>query len=313
MKKLLIFPFLVFLIVFSYKIYPSFSKSIWDGKNRINIIFEGQQIFVFSLNPPEKEGIFLSIPSQTFVEVIHGYGQYRIEVIYQLGELENYHGGELLAESIQENLRIPIDAYASIPNVKSQTPDIKTYILDSFRFLIGNGKTNLTKWDLLRLWLEVKKIRQDKILTLDLENTAALEKVVLADKTEWFKINPEMMEKIARDFFKDSKIRQEELTIAILNSTSHQGLAARAASLVENIGGRVVEIGDGGLGTKENLSLEIERCEIRSEKRFKKSYTLKKLAKIFSCNWKGEEKRGFRAEVVLTLGEDYWKKLTEKW
>ncbi|MGB9707111.1 MAG: hypothetical protein ACPLXP_03505, partial [Microgenomates group bacterium] len=117
MKKLVVIIFLILLGSFGYVL---FSKSVWDGKNRINLVFANHKIFIFSLNPPEKEAVVLLLPPQTFVEVTHGYGQYKAESVYQLGEMENHRGGELLAGSLQESLGIPIDAYVSISNFKFQ-------------------------------------------------------------------------------------------------------------------------------------------------------------------------------------------------
>jgi len=305
MKKLLILVFLLFFLVAGYRVYLSFSKSVWDGKNRINLVFCQPQIFIFSLNDPEQEAVVLFLPSQTFIEVIHGYGQYRAEAVYQLGEIENHRGGELLADSLQESLGIPVDGFAAISNfqfpISKDKP--KDGILAAFRLLLKGGQTNLTKWDLLRLWWEFRKIRQDKVVVVELEKTGVLAKTILPDGSEGFEIEPEKTEKIAQEILKDQKIRQEDLTIAILNGTSHSGLAEKGARIIKNIGGRVVEMGN----------TENGKCQIRGEKKFKKSYTVKKLMEIFRCQWGGEDLGSHRAEVILILGEDYWKRLTEKW
>ena len=317
MKKLGTFILVAFLAVVGIKVYGSFSRSIWDGKSRLNLVLANEKVSIFSLDPLERTAVFLSIPPQTFIDVIHGYDLYRVETIYKLGQLENHKGGELLAESLQENLGIPIDAYASISNFKFQISNFKAYILECFKFLLGNGQTNLTKWDLLRLWWETRRVRQDKIAVVDLQEEAVLKEIVFADGSKGFEIEKEKMEKIAQKIFKDQKLRQEDLPIAILNSTSHSGLAERGARIIKNIGGRVVQIGN-----TENSKLPAlpagrqnsnSKCEVRSKKTHQKSYTVKKLVKIFNCRWGGEDLADYRAEVVLILAEDYWKKLEEKW
>lgn len=306
MKKLKTFAFFAFLLIFSFWLWKFFSKSVWDGKSRLNLVLTNEKVSLLSLNPADKELVFLSMPSQTLLEVIRGFGVYKVESVFSLGEMENHRGGELLMGTVQENLGIPVDAYASISNLKSQISNVKTYILACFKLLLRNGKTNLTKWDLLRLWWELRKIRQDKIVMVDLKES--LKEIVLPDGTSAFEIEPEKIKKISGDFLKDFRIRQENLSIAVLNSTNHSGLANRGARLVENIGGRVVEVGDAGGGF-----LGMEKCEIRSPKKLKTSYTVKKLIKIFACQWSGEKMGESRAQVVLILGEDYWKKLKEKW
>jgi hypothetical protein len=320
MRKIILILLTIFIGFFiGFVSYNFFSKNTWDGKNRINLVFVGQEVFIFSLNPWERTAILLSFPSETFIEVIHGYGQYRLEAVYQLGQIENHRGGELLAGSLQENLGIPIDGFAVISNfqfpISKDKP--KDYILAAFRLLLKGGETNLTKWDLARLSWQIRKIRQDKIMVIEAEEGSVLEQILLADGTKGLKIDTEKAKKLAESFFKDSKIRQEDLTIAVLNSTEHFGLAERVSRIIENIGGRVIEIGN-----TENSKFPAHpadgqvpnsECEIRSKKLLKKSYTVKKLMKIFSCQRGGGDLENYRAEVVLILGEDYWKKLEEKW
>jgi hypothetical protein len=60
-----------------------------------------------------------------------------------------------------------------------------------------------------------------------------------------------------------------------------------------------------GIGEIENekLKMKNEKCEIRSQKKHKTSYTVRRLSKVFDCHWGGEDLENQRAEVVLILGE----------
>jgi len=316
MRKLGFLIFIVLLLVLVIFGWRFFFQKIWDGKNKINIVFITPRIFIFSLDPSEKKAIVLSFPQKTFLETIHGYGDYPLESIYKLGEQEGYNGGNFLATSLQENLRIPLDGYALISNLKETNLNFKSrdFILESFRDLfLRSNKTNLTKGDVFFLWLKLKKIRQDKITLVDLEKLDITEKIILLDGTESFKFDPQKFKKIAIDIFKDNQIRQENLEIAVLNSTSYSGLATRVADLIENIGGRVVEVGEIKNSKFQSASWRTNsKCKIKSKKEFKKSYTLKKLEKVFGCQWEEEDTGDYRGDLVLILGEDYWKKLKEK-
>jgi len=307
--------FLIFIIllpagaIFSRKV---FFQRVWDGKNKINIAFINQKPFVFSFDPQEKKAIILSLPPKTFIETIHGYGDYPLESVYKLGKQESWGGGEFFASSLQENLRVPIDGYILISSFeeKNLTSKPRDFILACFKGLfLGRNKTNLKKGDIVSLWLNFKKVRQDKISIVDLEKIDITEKIILLDGTEGFKINFQKFKKVALEFFKDPQIRQENLEMAVLNSTSYSGLATRMADLIENIGGRVVEVGEA-----ENLKSQISnvKCQIRSKKEVKKSYTLGKLEKVFGCQWQEEETGDYRGDLVLIVGEGYWKMLKEK-
>jgi len=307
--------FLIFIIslfllaIFGGKI---FSQKVWDGRNKINIVFIGQKVFIFSLDPQEKKAIILSLPPKTFIETIRGYGDYPLESIYKLGEQEGLDGGEFFASSLQENLRVPIDGYVLISDFKETnlTSKPREFILACFKDLFfGRNKTNLKRGDLAFLWLKLIKVRQNKISIGDLEKLDIAEKVILPDGTGGFKINSQKFKKVALEFFKDLQIRQENLEIAVLNSTSYSGLATRMADLIENIGGRVVEVGE-----IKNSKFQIpnSKCELKSKKGLKKSYTLRKLEKVFGCQWQEEEAGVYRGDLVLIVAEGYWKMLREK-
>jgi hypothetical protein len=307
--------FLIFIIllpavaIFSGKV---FFQRIWDGKNKINIVFIGSKVFVFSLDPQEKKAIILFLPPKTFLETVHGYGDYPLESVYKLGEQEGWSGGEFFASSLQENLRVPIDGYVLISDFEEKNLNSKPrdFILKCFGDLFFRKNTSsLKRGDIFFLWFKVKKVRQDKISPVNLEKLDITEKIILPDGTEGFKINPQKFKKVALVFFKDAQIRQENLEIAVLNSTSYSGLATRVADLIENIGGRVVEVGEA-----ENLKSQMSnlKCQIRSKKELKKSYTLRKLEKVFGCQWQEEEAGDYRGDLVLIIGEGYWKMLKEK-
>ena len=316
-RKVLLIIFLILLIGIGWKIYTSISKSLWDGENQFNIAINSQSVLVVSFNPAEKSLNVLLIPDGTFIETIHGYGPCRVESIYRLGEL-NKKGGELFQGSLQTYLGIPVDAYASISNFQfplgpslgarpiSNSKDISKALIKSVMILLtSKGETNLTKWDLVRLWLTLRSIRQDKINLVDLGQTSASQEVDLLDGTKANKIDTERLESIMSQFFVDKKLKQEDLTVAVLNGTNHAGLANKVATLIKNIGGQVMTIGDTENGQGESL----RQCQIKSEKKYKNSYTIRKLSHVFDCQWEGEPMAEQRANLVLIVGKSYWEKL----
>ena len=300
---------IIFLGWFGFKIYRSITRSIWDGQNQFNLAISSHPVFVASFNPAEKSLNVMLIPQGTFIETIHGYGPCRVESIYRLGELSN-KGGELFQGSLQEYLGIPVDAYASehrTDNIEQRTKETKEFIVKMIGNLLRDrGETNLTKWDLIRLWWEFKNLRQDKITLVDLGQTSVSQQVDLPDGTKANKIDTERLESIMSQFFIDKKIKEEDLTVSVLNGTNHLGLANKVATLIKNIGGQVV-----GVGEIENFKSQISnlKCQIRSQKKDKNTYTVQKLMKIFGCQWGGEDLENQRSELVLIIEEGYWEKL----
>jgi hypothetical protein len=308
--KILFIIFLTILVGFLGKIYFSISRSLWDGKNQFNLALAGKPVLLLSFNPQEKSLAIISIPEGTFIEAIHGYGPCRVEALYLLGEL-NGKGGEIFQGSLQEYLGIPIDGYAVIPNLQFSNAnfakEIKNLLPSVLLKLVKGGKSNLTKWDLIRLWQNLKGLRQDKITLVDLGQTRASQEIELPDGSKAKKIETERLQSVMDDFFVDPQIKNEGLTVAVLNATDHFGLANKAASLIENSGGQVVSVGE--MEMSDDDKVKNSKCEIRSQKSKKKTYTVQKLTKIFGCQWGGENLENQRADIVLILGEGYWKEL----
>jgi len=303
---------LIFLLVLTgviFKISRLLVKSVWDGQSQLNLALNpslaGQPVLIAAFNPEEKSVNILLIPAGTFIETIHSFGPCRAESIYRLGEL-NKKGGELLSGSLQEYLGIPVEVYASKLKVKSEKLKVKSGLVEMFGDLLkGEGETNLTRWDLVRLWLTLRSIRQDKVSLIDLGQTSASQEVDLLDGTKANKIDTERLESIMSQFFVDKKLKQEDLTVAVLNGTNHAGLANKVATLIKNIGGQVMTIGDTENGQGESL----QQCQIKSEKKYKNSYTVRKLSHVFDCQWEGEPMAEQRANLVLIVGKSYWEKL----
>lgn len=307
MKKVLIVVFLFFFILLGYKIFRFWHQRLWNGQSRLNLVIQSQPIFVTSLAPGEEMTILL-IPDDTFVEAIHGFGFYRIKSIYNLGELEGW-GGELLLGSIQEFLGVPLDGYAIMESFRFESGQksevVKKQLLNQVGGLLKSSKkTNLTVWDLILFWWQVKKIRPTKIRLVNLDQLGVCSETTLADGTRAVSVDSERLNQFVNQFFKDEKIRSENKALSVLNGTGQFGLAKKGARLISNLGGRVVEIGD--------WTPSVLNCQLRGARSLLKSYTAQKIKKIFDCQWVGEDLAGHRADLVVVLGEDYWQMLFKK-
>jgi len=294
--------FLVLLSLF-WKTYDTLRKSVWDGKNRINFVLSGDEVVLISFAPEEPSLALLPLPKGLQIDVIYGYGKYRVEAVSSLGELEKKDN--LLPASLQENFGVPVEGWMiSSSKFKVKSSKLKEEILDELkRQMWGRGKTNLNRWDLLRLWWGIRKLRPGDIGVLDLEKSNMILTVALPDKTTVFGVDFDQLDLKIQKFFGDSLLKKENLSIEVLNGTSHRGLAERAARLLTNIGGRVVWVG--------NSELQIANCRLQIEKNKKRAYTVKKISKIFNCQLEEKKEEG-RAEITLTLGEDYWQKLNQR-
>ena len=102
----------------------------WDGASRVNVLVMGldyndwragegpprtDTMILFTIDPVQKTAGMLSIPRDLWVS-IPGYGYYKINQAYQLGEINKLPGGgpELAMNTVEHLLGVPIQYYAQI-------------------------------------------------------------------------------------------------------------------------------------------------------------------------------------------------------
>lgn len=286
----------------TFKLFQLVRASLWNGRDRINFVLKGGETILASFEPIQESLSLILIPGQTLLEVCHGYGKYKVEAIPGLEKLEKRD--ILSAESIQENLGIPVEGWVGMSNVRCQMSNVKEKILcEVGNQILQEKSTNFSRWDLLRLWWEIKRVRGGSTEVLDLGKLNVFLEKQLPDGTKVFEIDPARLDPLIQKFLADFSLKKENLSIEILNGTSFAGLAEKGARLLTNIGGEVVAVGNSEAGS--------EKCEVRSFKDKKNSYTVRKIMKVWNCNWQEKKEEG-RAEITLILGEDYWQKLNQK-
>jgi hypothetical protein len=269
---------LVFLLLFSFGVraYFQIKKSNFNFLSRSSfaLIGEGESLLVLSFEGDS--GFILSFPKDLRVQVTRGFGEYELGKVYPLGELEG-KGSVLLKETLQETLSAPIFGFFQDASVKP-TPQLISQVI--FNALLGKSNTDLSKTDLLLLYLKSRKIDETKIEVLS------------------FGTNLD-------EVFKDRKVREESLSFEVLNATEHAGFAQASAKLIDHCGGRVVRIAD--------ASQKQINCEFLVSAGKIDSYTIRWLKQIYPCEVKAIETDTARADISLVLGEEYWKKWSEKW
>jgi hypothetical protein len=301
----------LFFFGIGWRTYQGFHQSVWDGNSQINLVLASQPVTLVSFSPARGSLKILLIPDKTFIETTHGYGQYRVEALEGLGELEKRPS--LLAESCQEFLGLPVDGWLgggrqemifSQTGEEGERQSKQTITNQLFQLIKKKEETNLTRWDLFRLWRQISQVRFDKVSLIDLGKTSALLAKTLPDGTPGFEIDQNRLDNLLARYFQDEQLGEEGLSLEILNATDHAGLASQGARIITNLGGRVVGIKD--------WPSRSDQCQIRSKPERMGSYTLKRLAKIFACQLTSGDLGDSRAEAVIILGEDYWRKLKEK-
>jgi len=297
-KWFLILIAFIFLVGIGWRAIGFFKNSVWDGRSRLNLALKISPISLVSFDARSQTINFLIIPDGTYIEAAGDYGPYRIEKIYPLGELEG-RGMALLTASLEGYLGLPIDGWLMADEKWEEAGGARRLLSDLIGTMMKDKlMTNLSYWDLARLWLMTSRTRAHKIEAVNLGETTVAEEFSLPDGTQSRRINSQRINQIISRLFTDDRLRQEDLAIAIMNAGGKTGLAAKGARLVTNIGGRLVEVGD--------WPEPLDSCQIKTTPDNKKTYTSQKLAKVFGCQIETDLGKEARWDLLIILTSDSW-------
>lgn len=282
-------------------------KYSWDGESSINILFKNKEVSILSFDKEEKKAIILQIPPNTYMDLSKGYGSWRVESIFDLGQNEKPPiGAKLLKESISNLLGLPIDGIVILKNQENSRLDWifkelgnNPILLVSF---LSQIKSDLTPLEVLGLLKEINSLRADKIVFLDLERSEITKSMLLPDSSRVLGIDVVNLDLFIRENMPDSSIVKEQKTIAVYNATSHAGLAMEAARIITNLGADIIII------RSYDKRLEKSLVTARDE-----SATYKRLSQVFSphclkesCELEGPLVDSSRADVNVVIGENFY-------
>ena len=298
-KKYSALIFVLFIIVLigfgAYYTYRFFSLSTWDGKNQINLVLAGKStVAVISFLPSENNLKIVNIPQGALMETAGGYGKYRAEALYLLDQIEKKNG-RLLMGSFQELLLLPIDGWIYYPEFFPEANNPELVLKNLKETVRYREKSNLSNWDLWRLIWRLRSVDPARMKTINLEKIGAVLEQDLPDGTTSIQLDIQLIEDSLGDQFIDPTVRQENVTVSVVNASGISGQATKGGKIIERMGGRLIKIGD-------HSDSALNGCEIRSLHTPGNSYTMQRLIKVFGCVWKNESLEGNRADIILLLG-----------
>lgn len=279
---------------------------LWDGKSNFNIAFLSKGVWVVSLNPIQKKVTVITLPAQTYLEVPRGFGRWQLRAVFDLGEPQG-EGGRLLEDTLTSFLGVPVEGFIKFKgSLKDKEVDELIGLIRqtpvSLLTNLQNIDSDLNLWELLRWNFTLFRVRFDKVKSLDLKNLGVLDRGTLADGTEIFNFDPVKADSIISDLVED-KFKQENLSVAVFNGSERPLMAQRAARLITNLGGSVIQI--------SNFPQPQNKTVVFGEN----SKTLDRLRQIFaSCGQSKDcdkididlDKISSRAQINVILGEDFF-------
>lgn len=287
----------------------------WDGQSTINLVVKSELTEVVSFNPTFSTVTVLKLPDDLYLDIPGDFGKWPLRSIYGVGESEYPpRGMNLLTQTLRSVFAVPIDGYLKS---KLNLPSLSAHqLLEKVRgnlpsglILLGRIDTDLSTLELLRLFWGLGGVRADKVMVLDLGKSQITRSILLGDGSRALGLDQTASDQLLMSRFKDLRLEQEGLSVAVLNSTTEVGLADQAARMITNMGGRVVVAG--------NFEVKLVKSVVWG----KESYTKERLSSIFApfclrenflsklikqspCRVDSQGATFERADVVVVVGED---------
>ena len=129
--------------------------------------------------------------------------------------------------------------------------------------MFGRIGTTISVSDWIHIVLILHALGTDDVEVLDLKS--ATSDVVRADGVMVRMLDPQKVDFILENSLHDAKIRSENKTVTIINTTAIVGIGSSIARIISRFGIQVVSVG--------NESLKIVECELETDKSTKLTKT----------------------------------------
>ncbi len=273
-----------------------------DIPTRVGIGIPGDPVRVVSYDRERQQIAVLLIPADTVVDVVRGYGAYPVGSVWKLDLLDKRRG-VLFTETLEEATGIPvrffIDPFDQIqPGGSAQSDMQGVFSLPTLiRLMVAPGRSNLPVSILVSLLRSIPSMNPTDVRVFDLSRSGILAKETQADGSGATAIDSPRLSLLLGTHIEDAAIRQENLRIAVFNTTPAPGLAQKASRVMEQAGFHVVTVGN-------NDAIRPDRCVIRAKEDVLKSVSVRTLEYLYGCSVQ-EETDPSVSDVSVFLGTAY--------
>lgn len=279
-----------------------FSLRSTSTLDRTTLVLAADPMVVLSWERDSGRFILLSIPADTVIEAVHGYGKYSLGALWSLGKMHpNEH--DLLRLSMEQAFGLPIPWYSG-PSGKTIAPHevSMSFVRQALGFSrfqqLGTGsvQTNLPLPLYLRLWWALRFARADDVRILDLGAEDVVSPEVQPDGTFVNVLDIRRLDTALGDMFQEEAIRRQRTSVAVYNTTPQPLLAERVGRMLSHLGFFVVTVG--------NQLPTVDRCIATGKKSMLDGDTAQLIIRLFECEKQYKEDTE-RADIVLLVGSRY--------
>jgi hypothetical protein len=293
----------------------SFTQSLpWDGKTTLHLVIKSNDVSVLSFDPQDKNLSLVNIPADIYVEVPGGYGKWQVRAIYEVGQAEKQPiGAKLLTDSMSTLLGLPMNGIIELKIEQTPQEFLKSLRQSPFAFLsyLNAVNSSLTSVELINFATQVSRLRADKINHLDLSNFNLLTPKILSDGSKVLIAEPQLLDNFIIDKLSESRLREEQIPVAVFNGTQSPGVAFKVARMITNMGGNVI-ISMNAPFIDSSKAQELEKSFIMTTSA-SDSETFERLKMLFNldcsdnpnCDKIYTDKIASRAQINVVVGRDF--------
>lgn len=238
--KFIHFGFFGIAIIFLGIIFYVFAQtSRWDGNSKLTyVVLKDEQVDVVVVDPMYKEVTTIVIPGDTLVEMARGLGETKIKNVYNIGVNEGLDG-QLLYETTTYSLALPAYHYV-YDNGQNFGSDS---FFEGMKSVFLPSKTDFTLTEKVKLFLFSWTNRDVKRVTINLNQTSYLRKIVLTDGSDGYVKTPFMPQSVQSLFdINDVDGKGEIFTITIVNYSGSTVNLDNISSAFASLGGKVISV-----------------------------------------------------------------------
>jgi len=284
MFKRIIILFSAFLLLGLGKRIFNWSRGNWDGKAQISLAIETNtgKILIFILTPAKNMSTVVIVPGESIVET-PWFGAYQAKKLSLLAKQEGTPS--VFSRSLAYFLGMPIDRGFIETNLSVDQYDKKTIRSKLRRFFSPfRSIDNLRIWH----WLGSREHVWKIINLVDFGRETSL-----PDGSSVLVVDTKAISDRFWELFTDPMIKNEDIPVSVFNSGEVSGLAEKAAIIIRNFGGRVVEVADRKMEEEEECLILISGFVPEH------TATVRRLESVFGCRSKVGEREGIGDIQIL--------------
>lgn len=208
----------------------------WNGKDSVNIVVtSGEKVWALGVRPAEKRLAEIFIPGNTIVTV--GQGKWQARSLDKLSKLEN--SSDVLKSVGWELLEVPVDFVVEISDFERENISYfsQLKLLNRFNFVSLMDTVKLIKY--------INSLNENQILKINIGDTMAARIIADPAGTELVEVDSEVLSSQLAEWFRIESLRNEGLSIAIINASGKINAGGKLARQLEHVGIRVVTVSSG--------------------------------------------------------------------